>query len=409
MRELAIHGGEPVRTRPWPTWPVFDETDEQALIGILRSGLWGIDGKQVTRFAETFAAFQGSQFALCLTNGTAALEVALIACGVRVGDEVIVPAYTFVATASSVLSIGAVPIFADIDPETFELDAERVEEAVTRRTKAIIPVHMGGGPPDMDSIMAVARKHGLKVIEDAAQAHGTEWRGTPVGSIGHAGTFSFQSSKNLAAGEGGAITTNDAILYDRAWRMINLGRRPGGAWYEHPVLGSNFRMTEFQAGLLSNQIKRLPEQAARREENGTYLASRLGEGRGLTACKRDPRITRHAYHLFMMRYDASAFEGVPKARFIEAMTAEGIPFAPGYSKPLYREEAFRRDQRVLDVLNAHGGGIDYSKAVCPVAERVCSDQAVWLFQSALLGDREDMDDVVGALDKLRLRASDLRD
>ncbi|MCS6859407.1 MAG: DegT/DnrJ/EryC1/StrS family aminotransferase, partial [Abditibacteriales bacterium] len=391
-----------------PPWPQFDETDEQALVDVLRSGQWGsTSGSRVHEFEKAFAEFTGARFATCVTNGTAALEIALMAVGVGIGDEVIVPPYTFVATASSVLSVGAVPIFVDIEPDTFNLDATKIEAALTPRTKAIIPVHMGGCPANMDAIMEVARQHNLRVIEDAAQAHGATWKGVHVGNFGDAGTFSFQSSKNLNSGEGGAVITNDPEVDRMVWSIHNVGRRREGAWYEHPVLGSNFRMTEFQGALLLSQMRRLRQQIEIREANGKYLSARLAELGGLTPCKRDERVTTHAWHLFMMRYDTAQFGGVPRHRFVQALNAEGIPCNVGYGQPLYREEVFHQDRRVLRVLQAHGGGVDYSQFNCPVAEQVCRE-AVWFYQSTLLGTKEDTDDIVTAVAKIKENVGELQ-
>lgn len=407
MARLAVNGGKRTRTRPFPVWPVFDATDERALAEVLASGQWGCTaGNRVSRFEKAFADFTGAGFATCVTNGTAALEIALMAVGVGPGDEVIVPPYTFVATATAVLSVGAVPVFVDIEPDTFAMNASRIEAAISPRTKAVIPVHIAGAPADMDAITEVARIHRLRVIEDAAQAHGARWRGAHVGLFGHAGAFSFQSSKNLSCGEGGAIVTNDPEVDRRVWSIHNVGRKREGAWYEHPLLGGNYRMTEFQGALLESQLRRLPAQIAAREENGTYLASRLAETGALEPLRRDARVSVHAYHLFIMRYVPERFGGASRDRFLEALNAEGIPCYGGYARPLYREEAFHSDPRVKAILKVHGGGIDYAAFDCPVCERACGE-AIWLPQPILLGSREDMDDIVRAATKIRENAAEL--
>src|SRR6266542_781919 len=226
--QLAIDGGTPVRDKPFPKWPVWDERDERALLEVLRSGRWGshAGGGTVHEFRERFAAYQDAEHAVALTNGTAALEVALRAVGVEPLDEVIIPPYTFVATATAVLALGAVPVFADILEDTFLIDPADVARKITPRTKAIIAVHIGGQPADMDGVLALAKNHDLRVVEDAAQAHGAAWRGTKVGALGDAGTFSFQSSKNLNSGEGGIVLTNDREVAERAWSISNVGRLP---------------------------------------------------------------------------------------------------------------------------------------------------------------------------------------
>ena len=261
-----------MRTAPFPSWPVWDERDEQALLAVLRSGTWGAHaGTRVTEFGQRFAAYQQAEHAVCVTNGTAALEVALRAVGVGPLDEVIIPPYTFVATATAVLAIGAIPVFCDILPDTYLIDAADAERRITPRTRAIVAVHIAGQPADLDAVGDVARRHGLKVVEDAAQAHGAAWRGRRVGAIGDAGSFSFQSSKNLNAGEGGIILTDDREVAERAWSLANVGRIPDGAWYQHEGMGFNLRLTEFQGALLLSQLERLPEQFERRERNARFL------------------------------------------------------------------------------------------------------------------------------------------
>jgi dTDP-4-amino-4,6-dideoxygalactose transaminase len=323
---LAIDGGTPVRSRPWPRWPIFDETEEQAILEVVRSGKWwSVEGTKVREFEEAFARFQDAQFAVCVTNGTAALEVALRAAHIGCGDEVIVPPYTFIATATAVLAVGATPVFVDVEEESLNIDPTKIEEAITPRTRAIIPVHIAGCPADMDGVLEIARKHNLLVIEDAAQAHAAEWKGTKVGAIGDMGCFSFQASKNLNAGEGGAVLTNNPHWADQVWSVHNVGRVRGGRWYEHHVLGSNFRMTEFQAAILLAQLKRLPEQTERRTQNAHRLTEMLSQIPGIRPPRPDPRVTRHAYHLYIFRYDKNHFGGRPREDFLKALNAEGIP------------------------------------------------------------------------------------
>jgi dTDP-4-amino-4,6-dideoxygalactose transaminase len=398
MAKLAINGGTPVRTKPFPGWPIKDEAVLQALREVWESGVWGIGGDKVSKFEREFARYVEAEYGVAVTSGTIALQLAVQAAGIGPGDEVIVPPYTFMATASSVLMANAVPVFADIDPDTFNIDPSSIEATITERTKGIIPVHIGGCPADMDAINAIARKHGLVVIEDCAQAHGAEWKSRRVGAIGDMGCFSFQSSKNLAAGEGGLVTTNNKELEEKVWSLHNCGRRKEGAWYEHNVLGANYRMTEWQAAVLLAQMPKLDEQTELRNENALYLAERISEIEGIKLQKRDERVTRHAYHLFIFKYDAELF-GVSRERFIAALRAEGIPCSSGYN-PLYREKMFHADiQRCPVGCPYYGGEIDYSKIHLPNVEKACRE-AVWIFQSVFLGDREDMDDIAGAIEKV---------
>jgi dTDP-4-amino-4,6-dideoxygalactose transaminase len=275
-QNLAINGGQKTIDKIFP-WPIFDETEVNTVADIVRSGKWGNPdcGDLVKAFEDEYAAFCGTKYALTCVNGSVALRLALIAIGVKPGDEVIVPPYTFITTSSIVLETNCIPVFVDIDPDTYNLDPDKIEAAITNRTKAIIPVHFAGQACDMDKIMAIAKKHNIRVIEDACHGHGAEYKGRKLGSIGDAGCFSFQSSKNLTSGEGGMVITNDEKLYDMMNSLRNVGRVKGGQWYEHHNLGCNYRITQLQVVLLANQLKRLEEQTKRRHDNGTYLNTLL--------------------------------------------------------------------------------------------------------------------------------------
>lgn len=400
MTELAINGGKPVRKKPFPAWPIFGKAEEKALVEVLRSGKWGIGGEKNVEFSQAYAMWLKVKRVVTCTNGTAAIEIALRAVGVKPADEVIVPSYTFVATASSVLSMGAVPIFADIEPETYMIDPESVEAAITPKTKAIIPVHIGGGPADLDRIMKIAREHDFRVIEDAAQAHGAEWNGRRIGGDGDMAIWSFQSSKNLTSGEGGALSTNNEEVGEDAWSIMNCGRRKDRQWYEHFILGSNFRMTEFQAAVLLKQLAKVEGQMKTRDKSATYLAKRLKEVEGIAPLESYPQTTRHAHHLFIMRYDKSSFGGVPKEKFVQAMNKEGIPLAPGYTVPLHELPAIRNYN--LPYVN-----LDYSTTKLPVTERACKEEGMWFHQSVLLGTKKDMDDIVEAFLKVKKYSREL--
>lgn len=400
---LAIEGGTPVRdvsVRPWPRWPIFDQTEEQALLKVLHSGdWWYVEGDQGVAFEQEFAAYQNARHGVACTNGTAALEIALRAMEIGCGDEVIVPPYTFVATATAVLTVGAAPVFADIDGDTLNLDPAQAEAAITPRTRAIIVPHIAGRPADMDALLTLARSRGLRLIEDAAQAHSAEWRGVRVGALGDMGTFSFQASKNLNSGEGGMIVSNDAVLADAAWSIMNVGRVRTGAWYEHHLLGGNFRLTEFQAALLRAQFRRLPEQTALRTRNAAALRELLSSLPGIRLPASDPRITTHANHLFPFRFQPGAFGNRSRDEIVKSLNAEGVPCSSGYVA-LYREPLFAR------YAQAEGPGcraarrIDYPGLHLPVCEQVCSD-CIWLPQHLLLSAREDMEDIASAIEKIQ--------
>lgn len=401
MANLAINGGEPFRTAPYPLWPEYDENEKKALLNVLESRNWGTLGPEVHAFEKEFAQYLGSGRALTVSNGTVSLEIILRALGIGHGDEVIIPPYTFVATATAVLMAGATPVFADIDPATNNLDPVKAAEAITSRTRAIMPVHIAGIPADMDAFKALAKKHNLALIEDAAQAHGSEWKGQKVGSIGTAGSFSFQLSKNMSAGEGGAIVTNDDELAEKIWSIHHIGRKKDGLWYGHYVLSSNYRMTDWQAAILREQLKRLDGQIDLREKNVSYLNGILGDVEGLTPFERDVRATRITHHLYMFRYDSRAFDMLPKNRFVEALVAEGIPAHSGYT-PIQKQPLFQTAE-----VNRISSGLDYSLIKLPEADRAC-DQTVWITQNALLGNEKDMDDIKSAILKIQDNRGELR-
>ena len=395
---LALHGGTPVRTKPFRPWPVYGVEEEQALLRTLRSGHWGrLDGEEVARFEARFAAMHGCRHAVAVMNGTVALRVALLAAGIRADDEVIVPPYTFVATATAVIEANAIPVFADVNLETFNLEPNAVRSAITPRTRAIVPVHFAGQPADMDAICEVARERNLVVIEDAAHAHGASYRNRPAGSLGDLAGFSFQSSKNLTSGEGGIITTNDDRLADACRSIQNCGRIPDGVWYEHHVIAGNYRLGEFQCAILNCQLDRLEEQTGIRDAHGQRLAARLERLPGLHPQKRPPACTRHAFHLFMLRIDPEAF-GASRSAVLRALAAEGIPCSAGYgfslpAQPIFRNKAFG------PYLQNAVERLDYSSVRCPHSDALC-DQAIWLGQNLMLGTPADADDIAAAFEKV---------
>ncbi len=408
MGQLAVNGGGKTRAKSFPAWPVWNDAERQNLLAALESGRWGsLNGHFVQEFANAYAAAHDAKFGVCVPNGTVALQVAVEAAGVGIGDEVIVPPYTFVATASAVVALGGIPIFADIDPGTFCLDPAVVEAAITPRTKAVIPVHLGGCPADMDRFGEIARKYGVKIIEDAAHAHGGEWRGKKIGALGDMGCFSFQWSKNMTGGEGGIILTNHDDLYAQAWSISNVGRRPQGAWYEHFVLGGNYRMTEWQAAVLLAQLARLPEQTAHRARMAAYLDKLLIEVGGIVPQARDPRVTLQAFHLYVFRFLSAEFNGISRGQFVKALNAEGIPVTAGYSL-LNRQPVFAEVQRDRAFgFAVYPETIDYPNIKLPVAEKLADSEGCWLTQNMLLGDERDMEDIAGAIEKIKKHSAEL--
>ncbi|MCP4645299.1 MAG: DegT/DnrJ/EryC1/StrS family aminotransferase, partial [bacterium] len=304
------------------------------------------------------------------------------------------------------------PVFVDVDPDTYNIDPDRMEEAITDRTRAVVVVHFGGQPADMDRILAVAEKRGIRVIEDAAHAHGCEWKGTKAGSFGAFGSFSFQASKNMTAGEGGIVCTNDAALAAECEALAWAGRKTGRPWYEFHRLGWNSRLTEFQAALLRVQLSRLDEQNRTRQANATYLSEKLAAIEGVSPRVQDPRTTMHGYHLYIFRYDEERV-GVSRARFLEALGAEGVPAAAGYPFPLYKNPMFEHKRFINGAFplgTAHHDDVDYASFAerCPVSEQACGHEAVWLTQNLLLGAQQDMDDIAAAIEKVVAHKEDLR-
>ena len=407
MPKLAISGGERARTKPWPPWPVWDDREIKALEETVRSGRWGrmYDGSRVAELEQKFAAYQDAKFGVAVTSGTAALTIALKAAGIDVGDEVIVPGYTFIATATCVLQNNAVPVFVDVQFQTLNIDPDAIEAAITPRTRAIVPVHWCGHAADMARILDIATRHSLVVVEDACHGWGATWNERKVGAIGHMGGVSFQASKHITAGEGGIVLTNDEDLAAKAYSYHHIGRLPGRPFYEHHLVGWNFRMTEFDAAVLLVQLERLEEQTQRREDNANFLREQLTGIDGIQLVRREPYMTRISWHTFGMLYDADAFAGVPRDRFMAALRAEGIPASGGYTHPLYRNPLFteRRFGRIAD----HVQFPDYASICLPNCERLCQER-VALPQYCLLGTTEDMLDIARAIEKLRGNIEELR-
>ena len=405
----AVLGGNPVRTAPFPSWPVIAENEEQAWMKVLRGGKWNrLDGDCARQFEETWAATLGAKHCLATANGTSALIISLNALGVGPGDEVIVPPYTFVATINAVLMQHAIPVFVDTDPETFQIDARKIEAAITERTRCILPVHLGGSPADMDTILEIGRKHNLPVLEDACQAHLAEWRHRKVSTLGALGCFSFQASKNLNSGEGGAILTNDTDLYRVCQSFHNNGRGNTGSGFGYVRNGANLRITEFQAVLLTEQLKRVEEQSRRREQNAAYLTKQLAEIPGIRPARMYPGATRNAYHLYMFRYDKAAFANLPRAQFLKALEAEGIPCSGGYS-PLNKEPFLKNtfDSRAYRAIYPAKRLDEWiERNHCPANDQLC-EEAVWFTQTMFIGPREDMDQIADAVRKIQRQAGTL--
>ena len=413
MGKLAITGGKPLRKKPLPQWPIATKAEAAALKDVLESTLWGgqpFPGKHAAAFAAKFAQVHTAKYAQCVNTGTVAIQAALKAIGIKPGDEVIVPAYTWEGTVGPVLLVSAIPVFVDVDPDTYCLDARFLERAITPKTKAILPVHLGMRFADMDEILRIATKHNLKVVEDCAHAHGGMWMGKGAGSMGDLGAFSFQSSKLITSGEGGAVVTNNLEYMERVQSYINAGRASVTDKYHHRIIGFNYRLGEFQAAVLGPQLDRLPAQSAIRERNMRYFESRLQNTTGIGLLKPDPRITRLAPYGYVLKYFSEKAKEIPRASFVAALQLEGIPCDGLFYEPVYKSSLFPVDpadfpalswgrEKPLDLRNLYS---------CPESERAAYHEAVWFPHQNFLGSREDTDTIADAVEKVLANIEELR-
>jgi len=418
MESLAINGGKPCRdtqSNPWPKWPVWGKEEEIALIEVLNSGVWSYNGPKETEFNRLFAEFTGTRYSVCTVNGTITLQIALEALGIGIGDEVILPGLTWQATAATIIDVNATPILVDVCEDTWCIDSKEIEKAITTKTKAIIPVHLYGAFANMDDIMELAKKHSLFVIEDCAHKHGGEWKGKKAGSIGDIGSFSYQLSKHLTAGEGGSVTTNNPQLAEKLDALRNCGRRPEGDEYLDVDKGAgeysddgnfiqsgNFRITEFQAAILIEGLKRLPEQNKVRDENGCYLNSLLEYIKGVSPLRRDERETKKAYFNFAFRYNQDEFNGLSVEKFRSALEAElGIVVDASY-EPLNGCSLYVPHTKPsrYKLNESYWSAIDPTRFSLPVCERIFKEESVCIHHKVLMGTKGDMDLIATAIQKI---------
>jgi L-glutamine:2-deoxy-scyllo-inosose/3-amino-2,3-dideoxy-scyllo-inosose aminotransferase len=416
MSKLAINGGRPLRdvkSNPWPKWPVWDKKEEKGLLEVLRSGVWSYNGPKELELNKAFAKFIGTEYAISVANGTVTLQLALEACGVGLGDEVIVPGLTWQATAAAVLDVNAAAVLVDVSPDNWCIDPAEVERAITPRTKAIIPVHLYGCFADMDAIMTIARKHNLSVIEDCAHKHGGELKGKKAGSIGDIGSFSFQLSKLMTAGEGGALTTSDPELYEKLDALRNCGRRPekeesadkGAGLYGSEgdfIQSGNYRITDFQAALLIESLKRLPEQNRIRGENAKYLNSLLAELPGVEPMKNDKTEALGACYNFSFRYNKDEFKDLDVIKFREALAKElGCAVEASYEPlnvcSLYTPHT--KPQR-YKLSEEYWQAIDPAGFELPVCHRIYKEESVCFHHTVLMEPKADMDLIAKAIEKI---------
>lgn len=399
MSTLAILGGEPVRRKPFPPWPQFDAADVERLLRTVHSRRWGgfpYPTPLAQDFCARFAEMQGARYALPAANGTVTLTAALIAAGVRFGDEVIVPAYTWDGTATAVLAMGAVPVFADVDPDTYCLSVESARAALTPRTRAVIPVHLAMRFTDMDALMQLARDHRLRVIEDCAHAHGGAWNGRGAGSIGDIGSFSLQESKLITSGEGGLLTTNSLEYYEALQTVINCGRASLTDRYRQRLLGLNYRMTDLQVALLFGQLDRLPELRERRAARAALLESLIAGLPAVRLLPAQPQISSPAMYCYVFQYRPGPDAPAPHRDLVAAaIEAEGVPCDGRFYEAVYRSDLFFATPDNCPQLRA-----GYGSSRCPVAERAAYEEALWLFQFCFIGPEDDIRDVARAIEKV---------
>lgn len=406
MSELAILGGNKARQQDYPEWPVHDERDVEAVSNVIRSGNWGgypYPGPETQKFLEQFIALQGGKYGVAMTNGTVTMEVACRAAGIGWGDEVIVPAYTFQATAAAPMAAGAVPVIVDIDPENYCIDPKAVEAAITERTKAVIPVHLGAQMADMDAIMDIAERYNLIVIEDCAHAHGARWNGQGAGTIGHFGSFSMQSSKIMTAGEGGVLLCRDEEHFYRAASIINCGRPsdPDETMY---TMGANYRMGELQSALLNVAIERFPAQAKEREEMAAYMDEALSEIPGVRVLKRDPRHTTRSFYRYIFAMNPEHFGGADHEVVCAALHMEGVPNWDGYPA-MHMYDLFQPQLSKLPVPSAFPERFAFDQMHFAEAERACNTEAVWFDECIFRAGKKGVDDAVNAVKKIQAELS----
>ena len=411
----AILGGNPAVKHDWPSWPIWNpETDEKRLLEVMRSGVWS--RRNVTiEFEKKWAETTGSKRCLALVNGTNAMITSFANLDIGWGDEVITTPYSFIASAQSILANGAIPVFVDVDPKTFQIDPSKIEAKITKRTKAILPVHILGLPCDMGPIMKIAAKYDLKVVEDACQGWLAEYDHKKVGTFGDAGCFSFQNSKNIPIGEGGAIVSDNEAFMDRCYAYHNYGMPYGSVKSEEPgavIGGTKLRITEYQCAIGLAQLERLEDQTEKRSRNAKYLRDKISQIPGILPYELYPKVTRASFHLFPFRFQKEEFKGLTRDKFLKAFSAEGIPCSSGYiplNKMLYLKNTFESK----NFKRFYGKkALNYNKwseeNECPLNDTLCYEEAVWLPQNVLLGSKRDMDSISNAIQKIYDNAEQLK-
>ena len=409
MATLAINGGTPVRTTPYPSWPQTDDDEYVAAVAqVVRSGEWGgfpEPGLHGGAFETAFAAYQGARHGVLMMNGTVTMEVACKALGIGWGDEVIIPALTFSATAYAPMAAGALPVIVDVTPDTWTIDPDLVEAVITDRTRAILPVHLGHQMADMDRIMEIAHRHGLAVIEDCAHAHGQRWNDQGAGCIGDFGSFSHQSSKILTAGEGGTLLTNDETLAIRAHSIIDCGRAKDADDKDY-TFGANYRLSELNAALLEVAMRRFPAQQEERAVAGKAFEAMAAEIPGVTVMPVDARVTRWSFYNYILKIDPEAFAGRTNTIVCAAMEAEGIQAEVQYPS-MNRYELFQPSLSRLPVAVEYADRLDMTTMSFPVAEAAGQRESVYFMETTFRDGERGIRDAADALAKIQANAAEL--
>ena len=412
--KLAALGGAPVRQgQIGPQWPYVDERVIDSVLETTKSRIWSrIQSKtgKVPAFEQEFAKLIGANHCVGTGSGTQALSTCVEALGIGPGDEVITSPYTDMGTISAILTSRALPVLVDLDPESFQLDADEVEKHVNKSTKAIMPVHIMGLPADMERIMAIAKKHGLKVIEDACQAPFARYQGKPLGLIGDLGCFSFQASKAIACGEGGAVVGNDAALMEQCFTVHNRGTSSSG---KNETIGPKYRMNEFEGAVLMGQLPGARERFLLRDENARYLNQKFKDIPGIKLQKQYKGTESGAYYRYGLSYEKEAFDGADRSLFLKAVTAEGIPFSSYIRTGLHREPWTEHilGLKEYQAMYSKERLQEYRESLdLPNCDKVTDETHISLWGSGiLLGSKADMDDIVNAVEKVYQNREKLKD
>ncbi len=422
MAKLAILGGKPLagKTKKWAKWPISEESDAQLVAKITRSNRWSFDGPVEWEFAEKFTAYQGAKFGACCANGTVGIQMALEALGIGAYDEVIVPGMTWQATAAACVDVNAIPVLVDVEPDTYNLDLDKVEAAITPKTKAIIVVHLYGCVTDLDRLQRICKKNNLFLVEDCAHQHGTFWKGKGVGSFGDVSSWSFQESKVLSSGEGGFNMCKTKELFYKLYSLRNCGRpyeaQPPvfglkkAAAMETALQSGNYRLTEWQAALLLGGLGRLDKQVKDRDANAIYLNSLLAQIPGIQVMRRRPQVTQQSYFNFTFRIDAKEL-GVGCEQFCHALNAEaGVaelfepPYEPLNGCGLYKPLTKTRH----NLTAAYKKAINPKRFSLPVCEDANKNTGVCAHHQLLMNSKADMEVFAAMVKKIVDNVDELR-